>query len=340
MGPASRLAAFAGSLGSDGRIQCALCPKRCRIPEGLRGACGTREHRDGALVAANYGRVAALALDPVEKKPLYHFKPGANLLSIGAAGCNLSCSFCQNWHLAHPPAGEIPGDGLGPRGLVKLLEDYRDANCAGVAYTYSEPLMWYEYIMDAAPLVREAGYQNVLVTNGFAETEPWSSILEWIDACNIDVKGFDPDFYRRECGGELGVVRRNVEFAVNAGVHVEITLLVIPEGTDDPERLQEMVDWLSGMDENIPLHIARYFPHHRMRRAATPLGTLLRVQEMAMQKLNNVFLGNVALPDGSDTTCSGCGHLLIERNGRRVKTRGVTEAGHCAKCGKRATVVW
>ena len=340
MGRPEKLAAFAGPPGPDGRIQCVLCPKRCRISEGLRGACGTREHRGGSLIAANYGRVAALALDPVEKKPLYHFKPGTNLLSIGAAGCNLSCSFCQNWQLSNPPSGEIPGDWLGPRGLVKLLEDYRDSNCAGIAYTYSEPLMWYEYVMDAAPLVREAGYQNVLVTNGYAEAEPWSAILEWVDACNIDVKGFDPDFYRRECGGELEIVRRNVELAVNAGTHVEITLLVIPDGTDDPDRLQEMIDWMAVLDADIPLHIARYFPHHRMSRAATPLGTLMRVQEMAMQELNNVYLGNVLLPNGSDTMCPECGQLLIERNGRRVKIRGVTESGRCAGCDREATVVW
>ncbi|MFP4199871.1 MAG: AmmeMemoRadiSam system radical SAM enzyme [Bacillota bacterium] len=330
---------YALEVREDGRIPCRLCPHECLIPPGSRGVCGVRENREGELIALNYGLVAAAAMDPVEKKPLYHFKPGTALFSVGAAGCNMSCAFCQNWELASPPTGKIPGSYLGPDECVKMLQEYDQGNCSGVAYTYSEPLMWYEYVMDTAPRVRDAGYSNVLVTNGYANAEPWSSILEWVDACNIDVKGFDAEFYRRYCGAELGTVRRNVEVAVAAGVHVEITLLVIPEGTDDPDHVAGLVRWLASMDRDIPLHISRYFPHHRMRRPATSLETLKRVQELAMQELNNVYLGNVSIPGGNDTSCKKCGNTLIERSGYRVRIVGMDELGKCAACGTQANVV-
>ncbi len=336
---ALREALYAGSPRQDGRIPCLLCPKNCKIPEGLRGACGTRENRGGTLVASNYGLVAAIALDPIEKKPLYHFKPSSTILSLGAVGCNLSCSFCQNWELSNPPRANSPGSPLSPGELVALLGDYEGRNCIGVAYTYSEPLMWIEYILDAAPLVAEAGYSNVLVTNGYAMPGPWAEALEHIDACNIDVKGFDEGFYRRYCGGQLDVVMRNVEYALDAGVHVEITFLVIPDGTDDPSDVRKMVEWIAGLDPDIPLHIARYFPHHRMRRPATPMSTLLRVQETASTELNNVYLGNVTLPGGTDTFCPRCGNVLVERSGYRTRLVGLEEEGVCTRCGAPARVI-
>ncbi|MFO7941722.1 MAG: AmmeMemoRadiSam system radical SAM enzyme [Bacillota bacterium] len=334
-----RRAMYADDIREDGRIPCRLCPWECLIPPGFRGVCGVREHRDGMLIPLNYGMVAAAALDPVEKKPLYHFKPGTTLFSLGAAGCNMSCAFCQNWELSSPPEGIIPGNYISPDESVRLLQQHDDGNCSGVAYTYSEPLMWYEYVMDLAPRVREAGYSNVLVTNGYANEEPWSSVLQWIDACNVDVKGFDADFYRKYCGGDLDVVRRNVETALGAGVHVEVTLLVIPEGTDDPDDIRNLARWLARLDPDIPLHISRYFPHHRMQRPATPLGTLKRVQELVMQELNNVYLGNVNIPGGGDTVCKTCGTTLIERSGYRVKIVGLGERGKCIECGTRANLV-
>lgn len=325
---------------SDGKsVQCLLCPRECRITPGASGVCRGRTNRDGNLVLNNYARVSSAAIDPMEKKPLYHFHPGSMILSLGTFGCNLNCSFCQNWHISNPTdLGSLSLRDLHPEEVVGMVRRHADDGCVGVAYTYSEPVVWYEYVRDTSRLVSEAGFANVLVTNAHLNEEPWKQLLRHIDACNIDVKGFDPGFFRKVCGGDLSVVLRNVELAVDAGVHVEVTTLLIPDGTDDPDDLRALSEWLAGVSEDIPLHLSRYYPHHRMHRPPTPMETLLQARDIAREKLNYVYLGNIMVRGASDTLCPGCGRTMVERRGYRVSVAGL-DNGRCAGCGRPADFI-
>jgi pyruvate formate lyase activating enzyme len=208
------------------KIQCQVCPHFCRLTDGQTGICGVRRMENGTLYAINYGICEAMAMDPVEKKPLYHFYPGRNVLSVGTIGCNLDCGFCQNWHLAR---GKERNDAVrvSPEQMCSLLDKYQSEHCIGIAYTYSEPNMWYEYVLDTAALVQQKGYKNIMVTNGFLNGEPLKKLLPFIDAFNIDVKSFNDEFYRKHCGGRLAPVLHYVEQAAKEA-HVELTYLVIP----------------------------------------------------------------------------------------------------------------
>ncbi len=329
----SRYAEFAVKLDKGG-VQCRLCPRGCHLNEGQMGLCRGRENKEGKLQVLNYGQVCSLSLDPMEKKPLYHFHPGSNVLSLGTYGCNLTCDFCQNWRLSHPSSVEqLPKRQIEPEEVVDIVRNHDDNNCTGVAYTYSEPSVWYEFVKQSSKMVHEAGYANVLVTNAYLNEKPWRRLMKLTDASNIDVKGFNEEFYRQYCGGELDVVKRNTEIAVEQGVHVEITVLLIPEGTDDPEDLSELVNWVANMNNDIPLHLSRYYPHHRMSRKATPRKILLQAKEIAMQKLNNVYLGNLSVPESSDTICPECQGKLIKRSGYHVELVGLKPPGSCIRCG-------
>jgi len=318
-------------------VECLLCPQGCHVPEGGRGLCRVRRNYDGKLAATNYGLVSALGLDPVEKKPLYHFHPGATVLSLGTAGCNLQCGFCQNWSLAH---GEPPSEPLSPAGVVRLAREAEGAGrgCIGLAYTYAEPGMWFEYVLDTARPAHEAGLANVLVTNGYINPEPLDELLPWIDALNIDVKAMSDRFYRRVCRGRLEPVLRTVARAHSAGCHVEVTNLVIPGHNDGEEDIERLSRWLAGVGRNVPLHLSRYFPHRGFPAPPTPIAALERAREVAARHLNYVYIGNVWESEGSDTRCHNCGALLISRTGFHVVTPGL-EAGKCASCAAAIPVV-
>lgn len=316
------------------RIQCELCPQDCRIAPGHVGACRVRRNVGGVLYATNYARVSSLALDPVEKKPLYHFYPGHTVLSLGTIGCNLKCSFCQNWEIAHEDA---PTSELTPEQAVALAERER-GNSIGIAYTYSEPLMWYEYVLDTARLAREVGVKNVLVTNGFIQPEPLAELLPFIDALNIDVKGFTGEYYHKVCHGDLEPVLKTVETAVRAGCHVELTTLLVPGLNDAPEEIRALSNWIAELSPFIPLHLTRYYPQYKMELPPTPLATLERAWEIAREKLPYVYIGNALTEKGQNTYCPACGTLLIERRGFSVRLVGLKD-GRCAACGRAAEVV-
>ena len=272
-------------------VFCGLCPKGCSIREGHKGFCRVRENRGNVLYTLNYGQVSSYALDPMEKKPLYHFYPNTLILSLGTVGCNLRCGFCQNWQIAQGNPQTLE---LSPAKAVALAQEQRDKGlpCTGIAYTYSEPFMWYEYVYDTARLAQQAGLKNVLVTNGYVKEEPLRQILPYIDAMNIDVKGFTDTYYKDNCVGHLAPVLKTVEIACQE-CHVEVTTLLVPGLNDSEEEVKQLVDWLAGLDKDIPLHFTRYFPNYKFDLPPTPTSTMHRAYELAKEKLNYVHLGNI-----------------------------------------------
>lgn len=312
-------------------VACLLCPKGCVISEGKRGFCRVRTNIGGKLYTANYAACTACALDPIEKKPLYHFYPGSSILSIGTWGCNFACQFCQNWQIAQAEPQEAE---LFPAQAVAAAKQAGSGNI-GIAYTYSEPSVWYEYVLETACLARQAGLKNVVVTNGFINPEPLTQLLPFIDAMNIDVKAFSQKFYRTICAGSLAEVQRTVELAVKH-CHVEITTLVVPGLNDDLRELEALAKWISSMDRNIPLHFSRYFPQYKLNAPPTPLATLAVARDKARQYLNYVYLGNAG-SSGSDTLCPACGAQVISR-GASVAIH-LTVAKTCQACGNKIAVI-
>lgn len=319
----------------DGRVWCHLCPQNCRISPGHVGFCRARKNEGGVLYTLNYGRISAWGIDPIEKKPLYHFYPGTQIFSVGTFGCNFHCGFCQNWQIAH---GEPLTQTCSPAELVEIACRAEErSGSIGIAYTYSEPLIWYEYVCDAARLAREKGLKNVLVTNGSVQEEPLRELLPYIDAMNIDVKAFTEDFYREICRGKLGPVLRTVEIA-HGRCHVEITNLIVPTKNDGEEEIAALVDWVASLDPAIPLHFSRYFPQYRFNLPPTPLATLKKAREIALKKLKYVYIGNAPELGEDDTFCPNCRNLLIERTGYRTTVTGLRER-RCTQCGREIEIV-
>lgn len=317
--------------GEDDQIRCLLCPRHCLLGEGQTGFCGVRRVEKGVLYTENYARCAALQWDPVEKKPLYHFYPGRQILSLGTYGCNLRCSFCQNWSLVLGKPGAADPV-LTPAGVLAMLQrEGGPGKVVGVAYTYNEPLIWYEYVAETACLLHEHGYRNVLVTNGYISREPLEELLPYIDALNIDLKAFSDHFYEQYCRGRRGPVMEAVELAA-AAAHLEVTCLIIPTLNDSLEELARLSGWLAGIDPDIPLHLSRYFPQHRMTLPPTPPETMLAAREIALRKLHHVYLGNIDLPGSADTLCPRCGALLITRSRYRIRIAGLS-GNRCLECG-------
>lgn len=316
-------------------VDCLLCPQRCRLRDGEVGLCGVRQATGGRLYTLNYARVASIALDPVEKKPLYHFHPGSRILSIGSVGCNLSCGFCQNYELSTGGAGT---EYVSPDRVVAIAQEAAyDEKSIGLAYTYSEPLVWFEYVMDVATRAKSVGLQNVLVTNGEIRPDPLDELLTVIDAMNIDVKAFSDRFYSKVCSGPFKSVLETVERSVGR-CHIEITNLLIPTLNDSDEQICALVHWLAQLDEAIPLHLSRYFPHHRMDLPPTPLETMRRAYDIASESLKYVYLGNVCDSEYTTTYCPECGQSVIRRS--MACDPVITLDGRCCKmCGTEQALV-
>jgi pyruvate formate lyase activating enzyme len=310
------------------RTDCKLCPHLCHIPPGASGVCRVRKNVEGVLYASNYADCASLALDPIEKKPLYHFYPGSTILSVGARGCNLKCAFCQNWELAH---GDFVGRSVEPESLVNLALECQSRGCIGIAFTYSEPLMWYEFVYETAKLAHEAQLKSVLVTNGFINELPLLQMLPYIDALNIDLKSYTQEFYMKYCKGSLEHVLRTIRLASEV-CHVELTTLLIPGLNDSPHEINSLVDWIASVDTRIPLHFSRYFPNYQMELPPTPLDTLRLAQEIALKRLDFVYLGNVRDVHASTTYCPNCGLTAITRDGQYPEIGGAVD-GRCRDCG-------
>lgn len=271
-------------------VQCLLCPHVCQIPAGERGLCRVRYNQEGELLLTNYGRVTAAALDPVEKKPLKEFMPGKMVFSLGTFGCNLACGFCQNWQIAQQEAPR--SEYISPAEAVEKAKKLVLYGNVGIAYTYSEPLMWYEYVLTTARLVKEAGLINILVTNGYINPKPLKELVPYIDAVNLDIKAFTEEFYQDTCRGRLEpVLDSALIFAEHC--HLEITTLLVTGLNDSIEEVRKLAQWIAGIDKKIPLHLTRYFPNYRFEKPSTPLVTMKRAKETAQEYLSNVYLGNV-----------------------------------------------
>ena len=274
------------------RETCHVCPHKCRIEEGGFGRCGSRKNENGKIICANYGLITSLALDPIEKKPLALFYPGSYILSVGSYGCNMSCPFCQNHEIAHPQ-GSIAVDlrSITCEELCDIAIKKMEHGNIGVAYTYNEALTGYEFVRDTAKLVHEHKLKNVLVTNGMADEEILEELLPYIDAMNIDLKGFTPDIYNR-LGGDLETVKKFIVRSAEA-CHVEITSLIVPGFNDSEDDMRREVQWISSINPDISLHITRYFPRYKMNQPSTDIGLMHRLKKIAEEHLDHVFLGNV-----------------------------------------------
>lgn len=316
---------------SDGeRVHCLLCPQDCHIAEGRAGVCRVRRNEEGTLRTLNYAQVTSAAMDPIEKKPLYHFHPGSQVLSLGTFGCNLGCQFCQNFTISQ---GRPAAQTMSPAEAVRVAKDARSRGNIGIAYTYSEPIVWFEYVRDTAKLAREAGLKNVLVTNGLIRAEPLEELLPLIDAMNVDIKAMSDDFYRKLCGIRSGeVARRTVELAWGR-CSVEITNLLVTDENDSEEDVRALVDWAASVSPDLPLHLSRYRPMYKMTAPSTPVARIERAAEIAREKLHYVYVGNVMVDGGGDTVCPGCGDVVVRRGGFSVSSR-LTEEALCPECGR------
>lgn len=309
----------------NNKVCCHLCPWECLLTEGKLGICRGKKNSGGKLYAINYAKAVSIALDPIEKKPLYHFLPGTEILSTGPNSCNLRCDHCQNWSISQI---ESPTELVTPEKLVSLAIEY---NSLGISYTYTEPLMWYEYVVDTAKLAQSKSLVNVLVTNGYINPEPLLELLPLIDALNIDVKAMNQDFYKKVCKGKLEVVLKTVELSVDKKRHVELTYLIIPGLNDSEEELKKFVDWVAGLNNLIPVHFSRYFPAYKSDFPPTPIETLRKAFKIARDKLKYVYVGNAYIAGTSDTYCPQCHKVLISRSGYSVDISGI-EDKKCKNC--------
>jgi len=317
-------------------VQCDLCPWNCILKPGQTGSCKVRSNENGKLFTHVYNKVAALGIDPIEKKPLYHFHAGKIILSIGEVGCNLHCSFCQNHNISQCFASEFEGfqDVTSEQLVAKALKIPRNI---GIAYTYNEPFTFYEFMLDTARLAHKNGLKNVAVSNGYINPEPLKELLPFIDAFNIDLKAFTKEFYRKQTKGKLEPVLETLKIIAKSPAHLEITTLVIPGLNDDETEFEKMVKWIaSELGNNIPLHLSRYFPQYKLNLPPTSIAKLETLYDLAKRHLQYVYLGNVSDEKRSSTYCSNCKQTLISRNHYKISIENLDEKGCCNDCGNAA----
>jgi pyruvate formate lyase activating enzyme len=318
----------------DGAVRCNVCAHRCLVRPGREGICHVRENRDGTLVSLAYGRIVAAALDPIEKKPLFHVEPGSRAWSIATPGCPFHCTFCQNWQIAQGPRlGMTLPARVTPPGEV--VEEAVEADADSIAYTYVEPTVFLEYVLDVGRLAREAGLRNLFITDGYATPEAIGLLAEVLDAANVDLKSFDDRFYRQLCGARLAPVLDGIVRMRDAGIFVEVTTLVIPGYNDDDANLQALTRWIvDHVGPETPWHVSRFYPaFHMPDEPPTPIETLRRAADIGREAgLAHVYIGNAPELEAEDTHCAGCGSLVIERHGYRVRNF-LRPDGTCRACG-------
>lgn len=317
----------------DNVVICRLCPAECRLKPGRRGICRSRFNDDGDLKTDNFGETVTLAVDPIEKKPLYHFLPATNIVSIGPNGCNFACRHCQNWEISQT---EIGTHLIDPENLPELAGK---GDSIGIAYTYTEPLIWYEYLLQTAPLIKQAGLVNVMVSNGYINPGPLERLLPLIDAWNIDLKGMRPEFYTKICKGKLEPVLEVIRLVAASPAHLELTNLVIPGYNDSDDDFHRLGEFIASADKSIPLHLSAYHPSYKLDAPRTPPATLMRAYDILKKYLAFVFVGNMEIPGCSNSYCPSCGEMMIQRSGYHVETTGLDKRARCRACGAESAVV-
>jgi len=320
----------------DGRVQCDVCPRRCRLHEGQRGLCFVRGRERNGIELYTYGRSSGFCVDPIEKKPLHHFLPGSAVLSFGTAGCNLACKFCQNWDMSKSREMDTLAAAASPS---RLAQAARDLGCASVAFTYNDPIIFMEYAVDVAIACREVGVRTVAVTAGYIAPEPRVEFFRYMDAANVDLKAFTDDFYYRICGARLAPILETLEYVAHeTDTWLELTTLLIPGENDSDEELDAMTRWVvEKLSPDVPLHFSAFHPDWKMKdKPRTPFETLARARHIAKSNgLRHVYTGNVHDPEGGSSYCHQCGERVIERDGYRIGRYQLTDDGLCEGCGTR-----
>ena len=328
-------AAFYVPLG-DGKVKCVLCPRECVIPDGGQGFCLVRKNRGGTLYTAVYGEITSAAYDPIEKKPLYHFYPGSVIFSVGTNGCNLDCKSCQNWEISRQ---ETKRQFFPPELAVTYAKRY---GSVGIAYTYNDPIIWFEYVRDTAPKIKEEGLVNVMVTNGNINLSALKELLPFIDAFNVDLKGMDKDYYVKFSSFPNPNVWQVCEEIKKAGKHLELTKLIVP-GFDEftPEYFERFARWVAeNLGRDVPIHYSRSFPAYKLLSTPpTPVEVLDMAYDVSREYLYYVYVGNVVEPERESTYCPSCGELLVRREGYSVEVLFTTD-GKCPRCGRTVDFVF
>jgi pyruvate formate lyase activating enzyme len=318
----------------DGRVRCDLCPRLCRLREGQRGLCFVRANLDGRIVLTTYGRSSGFCVDPIEKKPLNHFLPGTSVLSFGTAGCNLTCSFCQNWHISKSREMHTLAEAASPEAIARAATDL---GCRSVAFTYNDPVVFHEYAIDVAAACRDRGVRTVAVTAGYVCEAPRTEFYRWMDAVNVDLKGFTDSFYRKLATGRLDPVLDTLRYIRHkTDTWLEITTLLIPGENDSETEIHALTRWvLDELGPDVPLHFTAFHPDWRMSHAApTPPATLHRAREIARKNgIRFAYTGNMHDPDGQTTYCRACDAALIGRDGYSLVSWRLLQGARCAACG-------
>jgi pyruvate formate lyase activating enzyme len=317
---------------SGDKISCSLCPHNCLIADGKRGICRVRKNEGGKLITESYGQICSLNFDPIEKKPLYHFFPGSIIFSAGSLGCNLHCKFCQNWEISQTGIEEFGNlRTSSPKELISKAIS-REGNI-GIAYTYNEPTVWYEFMIETAQLAQKEGLKNVMVTNGFINPAPLEVLFPVMDAFSVDLKAFNDEFYKTITASRLAPVLTALKMIRKSGRHLEITNLVITNTNDDEKEFTEMINWIADeLGKETILHISRYFPMFKMNKEPTSHEKLQSLYEIACDKLDFVYLGNMRSGLGQNTFCPNCKTEVIERIGYDTRIIGLDEEGRCRNC--------
>jgi pyruvate formate lyase activating enzyme len=315
----------------NSKTECLLCPHFCKIAEGKTGICGIRKNSGGKIVLQTYGVISGYALDPVEKKPLYHFFPGYNILSVGSYGCNMRCDFCQNYSISQNIPGRMNRE-TDPQKLVRSA--LTTENNIGLAFTYNEPVIWFEFMRDTAAAAKEEGLYTVMVSNGFVNEEPLREIIEFIDGFNIDLKAFNSRFYRELTGAEIEPVKKALKQITGSGKHLEVTTLIIPGQNDDEKEMAAESKWIAEeLGKNVPFHLSRYFPKYRRDDPSTSQYSIDRLAEIASSQLSHVYLGNTLSESGQNTICPECGITVTVRSGYKTQLLNLDDKGRCSGCG-------
>lgn len=320
-------------------VKCSLCPKNCLIPEGKYGFCRARKNISGILYSMGYAKPCSVAIDPMEKKPLFHYLPGSRTFSIASAGCSLRCLFCQNWQISQCSPEQTRNYDLSPQDVIRIA---KEKNCPVIAYTYSEPVNFYEYMLDTAKIARQNGIKNIMHTAGYINKEPLEKLLPYIDAANVDLKGFSQDYYKNICGAELESILQTLTIMKKHRIWIEITTLVVPGYNDSPEELKKLCHWIkTNLGPDTPVHFSRFYPIYKLAHlTATPYQTLEKVYEIAKEcGLKYVYIGNVYDNPYEDTKCPKCDKIVVDRKGFEILDNKIRN-GKCIYCGTKIAGIW